>query len=116
MLSLNETVGIIRYGSFGHVQYQGLYTVTKINKTRIHVQRVSDNYERIFSAHTGIEKGSERYRSAEIVSVGRYNAMENADKLKGKIRDTWEIIQNRASRKDLVALKEAIANLESLTQ
>ena len=114
MYSVGDGVAVIRHGSWGRIQLQGLYRVTKSNKVRVHLQRESDGYERIFSAQTGIEKGSERYRSAEIISVDRYNRIKEFDELQEKIKAEWNLIQLYAKNKDLGALKEAIVNLESV--
>jgi hypothetical protein len=114
MYTIGQEVAVIRHGSWGHTDLQGIYKVTKSNKVRVHLERVSDGYERIFSANTGIEKGSTRYRSSEIVSLDRYRQIEKMQEMKNEIRDIWRDIQSFASNKDLDGLKNAIANLESI--
>ena len=112
MYNVGNEVGVILRNSWGRDHLQGLYRVTKSNKTRVHIQRVSDGYERIFSAMTGVEKGSTRYRSAEIISVDRYRQMEKLNDI-NDYENAWREIESLASKKDLFGLKNAIANLES---
>ena len=114
MYTIGQEVAVIRHGSWGHIHLQGIYRVTKSNKVRVHLERVSDGYERIFSANTGIEKGSERYRSAEIVSVDRYRQIEKRQETEKSMKNIWNQIQSFASNKDLDGLKNAITNLESI--
>ena len=114
MYAVGNAVAVIRHGSWGHTQLQGIYRVTKSNKMRVHLQRESDGYERIFSAITGLEKGSTRYHSSEIISVDRYRQIEKMEQMKNEIRDIWRDIQNFASNKDLDGLKNAVSKLESI--
>ena len=114
MYEVDQVVGVIRYGTWGDVSHQGLYRVTKSNKVRTHLKRLTDGYEREFSAKTGIEKGSERYRSAQIVTEEKYRQFE-ADKIeRTRISNCWDSIENAAHKRNLIELKEMIAKLESL--
>ena len=114
MYTVGQEVAVIRHGSWGHIQSQGKYKITKSNKARVHLQRISDGYERIFSAVTGIEKGSQRYYTAEIISTERYDQIQMKSERERTIRESWQAIQTLASNRDLNGLKEAIANLEKI--
>nr|QMP83789.1 MAG: hypothetical protein [Caudoviricetes sp.] len=114
MYTVGQEVGIIRYGSWDHIQNQGIYTVTKSNKQRVHLVRNNDGYERIFSVITGKEKGSGNLRPADIITVNEYNRILERKRKEEEIRATWRAIQSCADKKDLEGLKAAIAVLEEV--
>lgn len=111
-MQVNDEVGIIRSGTWGVIHMEGLYRVSKMNKVRIHLQRLADGYERVFSAKHGREMGSERYRSAEIVSVARYKEIEARRLKTNRVRAAWLDAANAVQCKNLDVLKAAIATIE----
>lgn len=114
MYSVDEEVGVINY-NHGNGGFQGIYRVTKSNKVRIHLKRVTDGYERIFSAKTGAEQGSvSRYRSAAIVTLAKYKELERAKIQRGHLDLAWKHVQHAASNRNLTNLKEAISKIEEL--
>ena len=114
MYTVGQEVAVIRYGNWGGILQQGRYRVTKSNKVRVHLQRISDGYERVFSAKTGVEQGSTRYRSSEIVSVERYNAIEATRLRDATLRDAWNTVQEAAKNKNIADIKTALSILEAM--
>lgn len=112
-LKRGEQVGIIRYGTWGDVSFQGTYIVTKCNMNVVEVKRESDGYVRSFSNRTGAEKNSGS-RSADIISVEKYNAMKAREDARMNVGIKWAEIKELASKKDLDQLKKAIEELEAM--
>lgn len=113
-MQVNDEVGIIRYSYGGSIFQEGLYRVSKVNKVRIHLQRLEDGHERVFSAKHGSEMGVDRYRSAQIVSVARYEEIEARRLKTNRVRAAWIDAANAVQRKSLDELKASIAKIEEL--
>ena len=114
MYTVGQEVAVIRYGNWGGILQQGVYRVTKSNKVRVHLQRISDGYERVFSAKTGVEQGSTRYSSAGIISVERYNVIEAARLRKDTLHNAWNTVQEAVKNKDIAEIKAALDVLEAI--
>ena len=114
MYNVGNEVGIIRSGTWGGILEQGIYTVSRSNQARIHLKRKSDGYERIFSAKTGIEKGSNVYRSAEIVSLNEYNKIIKNRMRREEFDAGWTAIKYCVDKKDLLGLHAAVKTLLDL--
>ena len=114
MFNVGQEVGVIRYGTWGGIIEQGIYTVSKSNQVRVHLKRKSDGYERIFSAKTGIEKGSNVYRSAEIVSLNEYDKIVKSRLRREEFDAGWTAIKYCVEKKDLLGLQAAVKTLADL--
>ena len=108
-------VGVIKHGSWGNVSQQGVYTVTKCNGTVCEITRDSDGYVRTFSNRTGIEKNSysDRYNTAQLISLDRYEALSDQRKHAAKIAGLWQDATEAVSRKNTVALRTILELLEA---
>ena len=111
-LKVGDKVGIYRSGSWT-IHSEGIYAVKKVNKVRIILGRESDGYEREFSARTGLEKGSERYRSASLETVQEQMDRKLGEQQKRAENAAWEQVETAAKRKDLAALRATVAALEA---
>ena len=114
MYTIGQEVGIIRSGTWGGISEQGIYIVSRSNKARIHLKRKSDGYERIFSAKTGVEKGSDVYRSAEIVSLNEYDKIVKSRMRREEFDAGWTAIKYCVDKKDLLGLQAAVKTLLDL--
>ena len=114
--SAGEKVGVIKTGGYyGHVSQQGVYTVTKCNGTVCEITRDSDGYVRTFSNRTGVEKNSysDRYNTAQLISLDRYEAITDQQKHAAKIAGLWQDAGEAVSRKNTVALRTILELLEA---
>ena len=112
-LKVGDKVGIYRSGSW-NVHSEGIYVVNKVNKVRIVLGRESDGYEREFSARTGIEKGSERYRSAGIESVQEQMDRKATQQRARDISAAWSLIEHAAKNSNLTDLLEKVEELKKV--
>jgi hypothetical protein len=108
-----DIVGIVRMGNYGYMT-QGLYEVTKANKAIVEVTRQADGYVRTFSNRTGVEKGSTKYRSAEIVSKERIEAMDEKKRIENERAELFQMIGYAAQKKNLADIKVLVERLEGL--
>jgi uncharacterized protein (DUF1015 family) len=69
---VGQVVGILCSGSWS-TNTQGKFTVTKVNKVRVELARISDGYVRVFSVKTGKEL-SDFKSNTWIVSEAQYDA------------------------------------------
>lgn len=113
--SAGDKVGVIKHGSWGNTSQQGVYTVTKCNGTVCEIARDSDGYIRTFSNRTGIEKNSysDRYNTAQLISLDRYEALSDQRKHAAKIAGLWQDAGEAVSRKNTVALRTILEMLEA---
>ena len=114
-LQKGSKVGVIKHGSWGNVSQQGVYTVTKCNGAVCEITRDSDGYVRTFSNRTGVEKNSysDRYNTAQLISVDRYEALSDQRKHAAKIAGLWQDATEAVSRKNTVALRTILELLEA---
>ena len=117
-VKVGETVGIIRMGNYGYMT-QGLYEVIKANGAVVEVMcikssAVKDGYVRTFSNRTGVEKGSTKYRSAEIVSKERVEAMDEKRRIENERAELFQMIGYAAQKKNLADIKVLVERLEGL--
>jgi len=112
-VKVGDTVGIVRMGTYGYMT-QGLYEVTKANKAVVEVTRQADGYVRTFSNRTGLEKGSTKYRSAEIVSKERVEAMDEKRRIENERAELFQMIGYAAQKKSLADIKVLVERLEGL--
>ena len=108
-----DTVGIVRMSNYGPVT-QGLYVVTNVNKTIVEVTRQSDGYVRTFSNRTGLEKGSDRYRSAVIITKEKLLALEENKLIESEIAQLYQSIARAVQKRNLVEIKLLVERLEGL--
>lgn len=115
-LTQGQTVGILYRGS-----PQGLYTVKSINKMCVVLNRVGDGYERTFSVKTRVEKNSwsDRYTTAEIVSVEKHADVAAALDHHRKLNEAWADVgkltaHRNVDKSTLDGLKAAIQKVEEL--
>lgn len=116
--TIGQMVGILRTGSWNTVA-QGKYTVTKVNKVRVELARVSDSYTRTFSVKTGKEFGICADRSY-IVTEDRYDqhvALQTAEATrKQSINDIKDFAaklhHNGITTDEIAALRALLDNAE----
>lgn len=114
-LPKGSKVGVIKHGSWGNTSQQGVYTVTKCNGTVCEITRDSDGYVRSFSNRTGVEKNSysDRYNTAQLISLDRYEAITDQQKRAAEIAGLWQDAGEAVSRKNTVALRTILELLEA---
>ena len=116
---VGSKVGVIKHGHT-MTSTQGIYTVTKSNKIRVHLVRDGDGYERIFSVKTGIENSPwcDRYSTPSIVSIEEYERYVAINDRTVKINNMWTKMQSasqrRPSKEALQMIKDAIEALEEV--
>ena len=113
-LKTGDKVAVARSGSWS-THREGIYTVIKANKVKIVVQREHDGYLREFSVARRCEMGAtDRYRAAYLESV-EVNAARDAHMSREReIRAAWRDIEQATAAKNMVALRAAMAHLETL--
>ena len=102
-LKEGDHVAVACHGNW-NISSQGFYIVKKANKVRIIVARERDGYEREFSTRTGVEKGSERYRSAFIETVADQQSRTEANKYTQSVLAAWSLVEEAGKRKNFAAL------------
>jgi hypothetical protein len=112
-LKVGQKVGIVKPGSRDYIS-QGFYEVTKVNKVLVEVTRVSDGHVRSFSNRTGLEKGSDYYRSAEIVSVEFVNTLLERQRRDAKRNELFDNIRYAASNRNLSDIQTYVSELTAL--
>lgn len=112
-LKVGDQVGIARCTTWS-TRNEGIYTVVKTDKVKVVVQRASDNYERTFSAKTGCEKGSSKYRSSFLESA--VDQEQRAKKLahERQVKDAWTRLSDAAEGKSVEKAEAALAELKAL--
>jgi histidyl-tRNA synthetase len=101
--------------SRGHSE--GVYEVTKVNKMRVEVKRISDGYERAFSVKTQIELNRlyrDRYNTARIETVHTKMVREACEAARRIKRELFDKAAEAATRNHLADLKELVQQLENL--
>lgn len=114
-LCAGDRVAVARHGSWS-VHREGIYMVVKADKVKIVLERESDGYVRTFSTKTGIERGGIRSRPAFIETVSEYEAREEQLSKERKIRDLWDELELNVLSKNLAAIRDKIAAIESLKE
>lgn len=107
-------VGVVKTGGYyGHISQQGIYSVRKCNGTVCEIVRDSDGYVRSFSNRTGIEKNSysDRYNTAQLIPMDRYEAITERRKEKERIDGLWSDAAQAVQRKDAFALETILKQL-----
>lgn len=112
-MAVGDVVGIFRSGSWS-LFTEGKYTVVKVDKVKVVVQRESDKYERTFSAKSGDEKGSSRYHSCWLVSEAEYDAEITSKKAAQDLRAAWQELEQAAHDKNIAKVDTAMAALKVL--
>lgn len=112
-LKVGDKVGIARNGSWS-VRSEGVYVVAKADKVKVVLQRESDKYERTFSAKTGDEKGSTKYRSAFLETVEAQEARNKAQAREQEVQTAWRALEAAVAKKDLGEVAKATALIKSL--
>lgn len=110
---IGDQVGVILYGTWRDMLFQGTYIVTKCNMNVIEIKRESDGYVRTFSNRTGAEKNAGS-RSDDIVSIEHYNTQKERQDTRTLINNKWNDVASIAQKKDLDQLKKAIEELEAM--
>ena len=112
-LTVGQAVGIVKPTNYGHMS-QGFYKVTKVNKVVVEVTRESDGYVRTFSNRTGLEKGSDYYRSAEIVSVEFVDSLLARQKRDAKRNELFDNIRYAASNRNFSDIQTYVSEMTAL--
>lgn len=112
-LKAGDKVGIARGGSW-RVRSEGIYTVSKVDKVKVVLQRESDKHERTFSVKTGDEKGSSKYRSAFLEPVESQEARNKQQAREQEWSAAWSALEAAVSKKDLASVDTTLALIKSL--
>jgi len=113
-LVLGQEVAIGRSGQWGTTNWQGVYTVSKVNKMKVVLARNTDGYERTFSVkrNSQIPKTPGGYAdNVYIASVTDMDA-DTVARAERRIRDgIWADLEQAAKRKDLQLAVSLMAQL-----
>jgi hypothetical protein len=114
-LKAGDKVGIIKPGSWGGVQLQGLYMVTSANKVRVVVTRGSDGYARTFSTRKGYETAMYEswYRAPALVSEAEYAQAQAVQAQAEQINALWAAAEGALKARDTAALSVAVSQLQA---
>ena len=112
-LKVGDIVAVACYGSWS-ILNQGRYRVTKVNKVKVVVERVSDNYRREFSVRKRSELGNavNAYRTF-LETVEEQDARMAAQAKEAAKQHAWKRVEQASRDKNFAALQKAVANLES---
>lgn len=111
-LKVGDIVAVARHGSWD-ISNQGEYRVAKVNKVKVVVERVGDNYQREFSVKKRSEMGSS-FHNAFLETVEEQQARIAARQREVAKRRAWSAVEQAARDKDYTALQQAVANLEGM--
>ena len=111
-LKVGDEVAIARCGRWS-IHSEGVYTVTKVNKMVVVVQRGA--IARTFSVKRRVEKskGSSYYSSAWLEAIEDLQSRETVYAAARNRDAAWKAAEDAARGKDLAALKDTVAKLES---
>ena len=114
-LKVGDQVAVARPGS-QMTHSEGIYTVVKVNKVRIVVQRDSDGYERNFSAKSGRElnKSFEAYRCPYLEHVSEQTTRNARLQHERNVKEVWSALEQAAASKNIRKFDEAVAALKKL--
>ena len=112
-IKVNDEVSVVRHGSWS-ARSEGVYVAAKVDKMKVVLKRKTDGYERIFSVKTQQEKGSNRYHTASIETIAEMEKREAAQAKDHAIRCGWKDLELAVSQKNLAAVGEALAHINSL--
>jgi uncharacterized protein YceH (UPF0502 family) len=114
-LKVGDIVAVARHGSWD-ISNQGEYRVVKVNKVKVVVERVSDNYRREFSVRKRSEMGvtASVYHNAFLETVEDQDARMAARAKEAAKRHAWNRVEQAARDKNFAALQQAMVNLESM--
>jgi hypothetical protein len=99
-------------------QNQGVYVVNKVNKVKVTVCRKSDGYLRTFSVKKRCELGDfveDTYRAAFLETVAEQEARIAQHAREVEVRAAWREAERAAVQKNLVLLKQIVADLEEMS-
>lgn len=113
-LKVGDIVAVACYGSWS-ISNQGRYRVTKVNKVKVVVERVSDNYRREFSVRKRSEMGvtASAYHSAFLETVEEQDTRMAAQAKEEAKRHAWDRVEQAVRDKNFAALQKSMAVLES---
>lgn len=111
-LSIGDKVSVARFAGYG-VMSSGVYTVSKTDKMKVVLMRDTDGYKRMFSLKTGRELGRTGLSHSFIESLDVMKAREVLKDRELELNRAWSAIQAAANNRDMVALRAAMAVLET---
>lgn len=115
-LKVGDMVAVARHGSW-NITNQGIYVVSKVNKVKVTVQRIGDNYERVFSVRKRRELNGfdDEYYSAFLETVEEQTARENQRRREVEVKNMWREAEGAATRRNLTQLKDLVEKLSQVT-
>ena len=116
-LQVGQQVAVAKPSSWS-ITNQGVYIVIKVGKVKVVVRRLGDNYERTFSVKKRREMGEfagDTYTAAflETVAEQEFRIAQRAREVEA--RATWREAEAAAASKNLVLLKQIVADLEQMS-
>lgn len=113
-IEVGQEVGVAQTGAW-KTRSQGIYKVVKKDKVKIVVQRLSDGYERKFSAKDFCEFGAtSKYTAAHLESVADQLERNKEQSNKAALENAWGSLESAARAKDLAKVNGAIGILKAL--
>lgn len=114
-LKVGDKVAVARPGNWTTAS-EGIYTVVKVNKVRIVVQREDDSYQREFSAKSGRElnKTYGVYMCPCLETVSEQTARNEYLQRQREINNAWSVLKKAAASENIQQVDEAVAALKKL--
>lgn len=114
-LQEGQQVAVSRSGNW-RTNNEGIYTVVKVNKMKVVLQRESDGYTREFSVKRRVELGrnESRWSSPFIETVAAMQEREAQYAAERNRKQIWVDAEQAARDKDLAKLKDIVAKLEQM--
>jgi len=118
-LQVGDRVAVGRHGSW-RVSSQGVYVVAKVNKLKVVLKREGDGYERTWSVKRNVEVkqyastgGKYEDNNTFIESVEAMEARNAKYQHEAMVNSLWRDAEEAAKRKNMTALKDIVAQLET---
>lgn len=93
---------------------RGTYVCTKINKVRIEMSRVGDDYKKYFSVKTGKELGTYADKYTYFVSVAEAERILESQRQAGELRRAFALVESAAASRNMERLTAAYNDLVEL--
>lgn len=116
-LKVGDAVAVARYGTW-NISNQGIYVVVKVDKIKVVVQRVGDNYERSFSVRKRHELGvhAALRNDTFLEAVEDQTARAELRRRDTEIANMWRQAEAAAAQRNFDKLKSMVDQLALIVE
>ena len=116
-LKVGDVVAVARYRTW-NISNQGIYVVVKVDKIKVVVQRVGDNYERSFSVRKRYELGvlAALRNDTFLEAVEDQTAREELRRRDTEIANMWRQAESAAAQRNFDKLKSMVDQLALIVE